>query len=312
MNFSIIEELLPNDMLGKDLYHYTTSDGLLGILKSRKLHCSHIFYLNDYEENLNAWKYYFKLVETWKHDDQKGVHFAALLKNQFEHWKIFNSETISLEAFAKFRINEFYLFVFSLSRMDDDLTQWRAYTDDSIGFGIKFNFNEGFLYDQSRFKEPRVASNYANCKLLIRNCIYNTKEKEEIIKKLIDRTFEDYKNGKGNWPNELFFNMLSLNIFFKNDKFESEQECRVAVLPETTILFTHDKEAGSLHFKNGKSFLIPYIEMDLTANILKEVKIGPTPFPNHSLASISMLLKKYDNKYGPITTTLSRIPYRSW
>ena len=47
---SCIDQLLEN-AIGTDLYHYTSSEGLLGILQEGKIRCSHIFYLNDMDRH---------------------------------------------------------------------------------------------------------------------------------------------------------------------------------------------------------------------------------------------------------------------
>lgn len=310
---NIVEELLPNDLMGKNLFHYTSADGLLGILNSQKLHSSHIFYLNDYEENLNIWKFFFAGMRDLESNELYSKNFINAIKSYFDHWNVFDKETISHELFREIKAFDYLLFVFSFSHNEDDLSQWRAYTNNTFGFCLKFNFDLNFLNSQTVFIDGPLSVNpSANSKILLRNCIYNSEEKKEIIAKLLGHAYQKFCSGISHWHNELFFDLLTLNIFFKNEKFESEKECRMAILP-TEYSFVKNKQNESiLDFRKGNSFLIPFIKLDLTPNIIKEIIVGPSPFPQHSLGSLKMLLMKLRKVLGPIDSKTSLIPYRYW
>jgi hypothetical protein len=53
---------------------------------------------------------------------------------------------------------DYLLFVFSLSHIEDDLSQWRSYTHDSFGFALKLNFTESFNSAQSHFMDSNQSS----------------------------------------------------------------------------------------------------------------------------------------------------------
>jgi hypothetical protein len=269
--------------------------------------------LNDYEENLNIWKFFFARLRQLKNSKLYSKNFTQGLEEYFGHWNVFDTETISSDLFDKIKAFDYLLFVFSLSQIDDDLSQWRAYTYNTFGYSLKFNFDYNFIAAQSLFIDGNQSENpKVNCKILLRNCIYKSSQKAGIIKKLLNHTYNRFESGNRHWAQELFFNLLTLNIFFKNEKFESEKECRMAILPLEYTLVKNNQKENILEFRKGNSFLIPYIKLDLTTNILKDITIGPCAFPQHSLGSVRMLLSKLNNELGPIGIKNSLIPYRYW
>ena len=68
-------------------------------------------------------------------------------------------------------------------------------------------------------------------------------------------------------------------------------------------------------FREGKSFLIPYIEFGLEGknkkiDCLESVIVGPTPHPELSEQSINDLVDQHCVGYG--VTFCSKIPFRNW
>ena len=200
LNINIVEQLLTGPSLEKDLYHYTSSEGLLGIIQSQTLHCSHIYFMNDYEENLNLWRHFFAYLNKWETREKDAVNFIKVVRNEFKHWAVLSKEKISLDIFEHFKIDDYLLYVLSFSHIEDDLSQWRAYTSNSFGFSLKFNFNENFISQQSSLIDSEVSANYT-CKILIKDCVYSTKEKEKILGGLMEYTFKQFKRAGQDWHN---------------------------------------------------------------------------------------------------------------
>lgn len=305
----LIDKILTDIPAGTPLFHYTSAEGLLGMLSSGKIHCSHIFFMNDYEENLNIWKFFFRGLDKWCHNHEEADNFRNAVKRSLDHWRIFDTDIISLDLFNKVNIEDHLLFSFSLSTVEDDLNQWRSYTGNSFGFNIGFRLPEPFLSLQEHFKIAKKHSE-PNCGILIKQCIYSNDKKESIIKELLDASFQSFISGEPVWNSKLFFDILTLNIFFKHEKFAGENECRMVILPLQETLYPPTLPT-SLKVKKGKSFLIPYIEMDITPNLFSSITIGPAPFPSHSLASVKMIQNIY-SYIANVPVNISKIPYRYW
>jgi hypothetical protein len=107
------------------IHHYTTGDGLRGILESGKLWLTDVFALNDPSEL------------------RHGVGLASSVLDD----KIKGESLPAVQRFAKdfrgfLQSNKFKeianIFVCSFSKSEDDLGQWRSYADDGRGYNLGF------------------------------------------------------------------------------------------------------------------------------------------------------------------------------
>ena len=312
---NIVEEILPEYDDDKTIYHYTSPDGLLGMIKSQGIWCTQSYFLNDYEENLNGWKLFLRTFEKYKKSHEHFNNFHQTIKSYFKHWIELDFENLSDEIFKKIEISKYRSFVFSASYKSDDLNQWRSYSPESNGYCIGFKINETFKPSQELFRDytPEIPTSPNNCKILIKNCIYEDKVKEEICIKLLDYHFQEFlDSGSGSWINYLFFDILTLSLFFKNHKFADEQECRIVVLPVGDKLVDLFKEnVNILQFRKGKSMIIPYVQLLFPPTCIESITIGPTPNKYHSKESIEMLISSLI--FGKeVSINNSEIPYRAW
>ena len=104
------------------LYHYTSVQGVEGILKSKVVWASVLHFLNDSTE----WKHAFELAQMQivrrlgeRRDDDQWDYLMQELVGFLEHhiWDVC---------------------VFSLSAMPNQLSQWRAYCPAEGGYAIRF------------------------------------------------------------------------------------------------------------------------------------------------------------------------------
>ncbi len=130
------------------LYHYTTAEGLLGIVQTRKIWATSIFYLNDMKEFRDGIELSKKHVQAL-HDGMTEAFLRKLLANVLERLRACDG---------------FHTYVCSFSELADDLSQWRAYCPAG-GFAIGFpkDMLTVAALQQSCYSEP---------------CIYDPKEKE--------------------------------------------------------------------------------------------------------------------------------------
>ena len=104
------------------LFHYTDSNGLLGIFGNLKLWMTHHSFLNDSREIEYGMSLVEKVTKRLKH---------KLPDESFDNWQ------------SRFENGKFcssdqdYILCFSKNR--DQLSQWRAYSDDGTGFSIGFD-----------------------------------------------------------------------------------------------------------------------------------------------------------------------------
>ena len=103
----------------RPLCHYTSQRGLIGILKSRTMYATDAAYLNDSQEvvyAVNLAKKYFR------NRHPKGLRFAMEMSNILE-------QTEGL-------VSKLPVYVASLSKEPDLLSQWRGYCSEGPGFAV--------------------------------------------------------------------------------------------------------------------------------------------------------------------------------
>jgi len=149
------------------LYHYTSLQGLLGILSSRTLWASSIFYLNDTTEYLGALAI-AEILQDRKAKEQPRDRFYKFLcgKKGFSLvWTLGGPP-----------------FVASFSEKPDVLSQWRAYTHGSAGVSVGFQTKN--LLARARTQEFRLVK-----------CIYDRQVQQRIVEKLLEREHSDWLRG---------------------------------------------------------------------------------------------------------------------
>lgn len=272
------------------LYHYTSLKGLLGILDigsdkpkpEPKLWMTNIFYLNDSSE--------------FKH----SVNITMSVLNDITISTPPGKTRDRLEMIDQQRLEEFnyfgkYYFVFSLSEIRDDLSQWRGYCPETGGICIEFDYKMLLLI----LKEGQLS-----------RCEYKPEEEEKLVRGYLDKKLpllgSDHDDEKviKEFVEHILGTILILSPTLKDESFSKEKEYRI-------VYQCHSEK--NIKYREGKSMIIPYIEFHLDDDNklpISKIWIGPTPHKELSKLSIESLLKT--NGYEKVTVETSKIPYRSW
>lgn len=286
-----IDEIL-NTNPDRTLYHYSSLDGLLGIVRSKSLWASNIYYFNDASEITYGSDILKKVISGSKVDENQGRFL-----DEFSNWLDTFSHTIH------------QYFVFSLTEEGNLLSQWRGYTPKGKGVSIGF--------------EPKeLVRKVENQGLKIVKCVYEIPDQKGLAEELLERMIITFDNERQHYENKPHpargkyrallekFREKILQIFsvIKNPSFCEEQEWRI--ISKDYGRFT----IPEIKYREGISMLVPYIEIDISpekANepMFHEVYMGPTPNHNLSHASLATFLSssKACNKI-----ISSSIPYREW
>jgi hypothetical protein len=203
----------------------------------------------------------------------------------------------------------FAFFVSSFSEEKDLLSQWRGYCPEGIGFSIGFNLDRLIKWAQQN-----------NC--ILKPCIYDAEEQKEVLRNLIDKISYKYKTELNNSSQELKFKkeidllvdlleeFAKLAPTFKHPKFKEETEWRIIA----NLYLKLEGSIDSMKYRDGKSMIVPYIEISLPLEEDKlevnQVVVGPTHDPILSKASIELLLKSNNVNFNEVQ--YSTIPFRNW
>lgn len=287
------------------LYHYTSQQGLVGIVSNAEFWATDIRYLNDSSEFTYAVELARRELESWKHADM--AYYPSFRK--------LAQERLTASASS--------ILVASLSEEGDLLSQWRGYCSPGPGFSIGFN---------GRYLTRLADEN----DLGFSRCVYEAVDQRTLIGELIQTSFERFPrhivpapslgqygdadayiqavaaalscepnaSARDASVNRFVSGLLDLAAVFKNPTFNEEKEWRIVAVsgPERP-----------LRHRLGKSFLVPYGVLPLRGleeRVINEVVVGPCPHPDLSVASLKAFLTQ-ELGYSP-EVRVSRVPFRFW
>jgi hypothetical protein len=286
------------------LYHYTNLNGLKGIIDTRSLWATDIYYLNDFSEMSYAFEFIIKRINSYLDTipdadcHNKGMRTFAddEIRTEFE----FFEDLKELINGVKNSQSKYFSFVCSFSKDGDKLSQWRGYSPNDGGYCIAF--------DTNKLIELGEVQSFEICE-----CLYDPKKNQ---KKLVDQIISKGKelfeeSSKKYGDTSVIFGVL-VKLYFiapkiKDPAFNEETEWRLFMNSTRELTFNSD----SIKYRKGLKMLIPYTEFVLSENIqdlpIKSITVGP--MPHQELAKRS--LYNYLNDEGfKCDIGLSSIPYR--
>lgn len=264
---SLKKRALPEGLI----YHYTTPEGLLGILTDKRIRATDFRHLNDSREMLAGLEVAGPLIADAVQDGLTCLKsdvgkediwpaLDALQGNNFDEW-----------------LSDHSVFVASCSQPGDSLPQWREYGGRCAGFSIGI--------------QPRAVMGGSTIgKFDLFKCVYRPEELSTILTTRTQGIFEALKTAlqalfQQHLPDEERFERtstlvrwtsVSLNrlkveaaVCYKDPGFTSEEEWRFVGGPP--VLGRADKP----EFRASLYGITPYIELDLPTGSIKEIIVGP-------------------------------------
>jgi hypothetical protein len=271
------------------LYHYTSLQGLLGIVRTKKLWASDIHYLNDAQELKNFSNYIAIQVLKRKEQNEIGVHILE----QFRDWLVDRTSYGPM------------MFVGSFTENGNLLSQWRGYCP--YGKGVSIGFEATLLSAEA-----------SRASFAIGRCLYDIQDHERLAVQVVDHiaaTSKHYEVPKDAVEHQshyaLFLSLepllLRIAALVKHPSFKEEAEWRLV----SPVLNNYVEPP--IAYREGPSSLVPYLEIPLPINSngalrIRRTIVGPSPNPNLSIEAVSRFLSK--EKVAPNEVWSSAIPYR--
>lgn len=275
------------------LYHYTSLDGMDGIVKTKSLWATDLRYFNDAAEMRHT----AELVrsEIARRIEQEGSNQRLL--EQFREW-LFNRLT-----------DGHMVFVVSFTANGNLLSQWRGYCPHGRGVSLGFH-------------PEKIAKCAENQLFKIARCIYDVALQQQLITRVVDaveslgRDRGENADASKRHPSNSYYDLfeeiegglLSIAALLKHSSFKEEQEWR------TVFPITKNYAEVPYTYRVGQSMLVPYIEFSLVQGAndpleFQHVYLGPTPNINLSHSSLSRYLAKKNVGYKD-GISYCEIPYR--
>ena len=285
-------------------FHYTTAQGLFGILEEKKIWATDANYMNDYAEIRKGIVYaqlWFKQNQQ-KINNKMGVEHTNIIKMnlQDEPWKQSGQR----------------MFICSFSTEEDSLSQWRGY-GGQVGYAL------GFHQDYLRKKSKELG-------LAFVKCIYNHNKDKNPVRDALDKLMQtghfdgvpdSFKN-ISDWLITVINAVKRNSVALKGEGFKDEREWRF--YPGSNGL-RHPEISGEC-YRLQSGIVTPYIKYPLFPQTMGEsfiitsekkrfplvrFKIGPTHHKDITYDGLNRLLLTYQNDFLYSIPEHSLVTYRS-
>ncbi len=281
-----------NPMPSTPLYHYTTGNGLIEIIRSGELWSTQVACLNDLSELL----YPIKLLH-----DKVRAKSASSISGEVD----FLLKQID-QGIADPTIDTEGRFVACFSEDGDDLSQWRAYAGGEGGYAIEFD--SGYI---RRLQNPTM---------VLGKVEYDAKRQGGFIDDLLKNCISFFLDGlqkrrapsMQQWAADflLYWSNLAMVFapFIKHPKFSGEREWRL-------VYCLDDDGIRRKKYLQRSSMMTQHVPLQLKVREdgtpclpLTGIVVGPSRHKEISKISVNDLLRTHG--YPPCAR-LTEIPYRA-
>jgi hypothetical protein len=226
------------------LYHYTSSDGLIGICSTKTIWASGAAFLNDTKEQLFAFELSQNVLDNRLNTEDKRARLSI--------------EKITLLEAMKKRVYEGHrqIYLVSLTSEPDSLSQWRAYCPNNGGYaiGLPSSHLRSVGKEQGFYLAP---------------CIYKNEGQQRLVNEIIDchlQAFDrlvangtDVDTAKDDVVKGFAKDIAEYGPMLKHRSFEQESEWRLVSQPKHMI----DKQIG---FHTGPHSVVTHYEFKLATS----------------------------------------------
>lgn len=260
---------------GDRLFHYTSTEGLLGILGG-EFWITESQFLNDVTEFHVATDVLMEVLErNIKNTDTKEILKIATYNQIKRLMKIDERFYVMPEVYAH---NGYYVISFCLDK--DSILMWSEYSD-FCGYCIEFDFDK------------LIASFSGSSDIKHGKVIYDHKDQVTILEKKIENIVFQSRNLYGNinsWDDfdkintrqirclskALALDIPIYNMFFKKECFSGENEYRIVFECNHNEISRTCCERETQYFRIKDNVFIPFIKKKLSSlDSVKSILIGP-------------------------------------
>lgn len=303
-----------NNNTDRPPFHYTSPEGLLGILKTRTFFFTDSQFLNDFREKVNINE---ELDFFWSKNRRKyEKRFFDLLSKI----RITNYEDNGFSYIDDFSDRKCRYFVLSLSMDGDCLSMWKYYSKSGNYNGYCLEIFPVALWDEWVDRTTGAA-------VIAGMVEYYSEDKQKIIFHTVERLYSIWKSYE---YSELldkkivkeFTSWISVEaLFFKDECFEDERETRyVAIVPTEELNKIYYEYKGNIYkmydFRIVDGICIPFIKMpfnDWNQDVcwaIRSIRIGPSGNDEQKEAGLKQFIRSLDYEFDTCDILKSHIPVR--
>lgn len=292
---------------GEKLYHYTTAEGVQGIVANRQFLATKSDFLNDKMEFMYALEVFDRLIETYIVDRVVGRWLFQIVKEKMDQLAIV-TPSCSVVCLPEKEQMSFY--VVSFSKLENSALLWAEFTDFK-GYCLGFDYEklvQGFsgrsflhgtvIYD-SKVQVSCLLEALLSC---IRRAVQDGLTDLETI---FEEAPEVSKESLLEIGKDMAMVCSVYAMFFKSEFFKGEEEYRFVFSPSM------DERGGQPRFRILDQVFLPYIMVEFdgedTPIPLESVMVGAKNNSDIAVRGVRSFLK---GQGLDIPVTLSDIPLR--
>lgn len=303
-----------SESIAGSFYHYTSLEGMMGILKSKHLYFTDCQYLNDYKERLHIndivsmfWSIFGMKYESSFCDLLKDIKINSYVDSDYTYYES-NREV------------ECRYFVLSTSINKDSLSMWKYYSKNNAYNGICIGLFTPALVDEWIDRETGV-------KIEEGKIIYDDNIKIARIKENVDVLYKNWQLYKRSdkFDRKIkrdFKSWLSYaSLFFKHSCFSSEEEYRFVAIAKTQTLTElyykdNDKVIKMYDFRIVNNVPAPFIKMPFCtyhtqdSSVISRIGIAPSSQSDLIIDGIKRFIGSLDYQLSDIEYYRSVLPLR--
>ena len=279
----------------KTIYHYTSPEGLLGILKKDKieLHFTKYISLNDKMEGDVLKERFKEVCEKLEQEKKIDVQMKDLLLKILD---MQYSEIEKVPDIGEQEIDLENMFLCCFSTDDDSLPMWNYYVKGGEYQGYCLGFK--WLADKSDLSDKMRAMCFS-----LYEVQYDDKKLHDHILKCAEEIKRRSETGENSFEiiNVIRMYLTRGALIHKKNCFSHEREMRVRFLAKGDYL-------NKIDYKTKKGVLVPYIPLEFDKTALKEITIGPLMENELAKKNLEAFLKQ--RGYNDVIIKTSDVPIR--
>lgn len=295
-------------------FHYTSPEGLIGILKTRTFFFTDSQFLNDFREKININE---ELDLFWRRNRR---NYDREFYNLLNRIRVTQYEDSGFSYIDNYTEKPCRYFVLSLSMDGDSLSMWKYYSKTGDYNGYCIGLFSHALTDEwiDRITGAAVIASMVE---------YYTEDKQEIITRVVERLFTIWQSYERSplLDEKIikeFTSWISVEaLFFKDQCFEDEKETRyVAIVPTDKLKDLQYEYKGNKYkmydFRIVNGMFIPYIKMpfnDWNRDVcwaINSIRIGPSGNADQKEAGLKQFIRSLDYDFEKCAVMKSKVPVR--
>ncbi|MDH1261973.1 DUF2971 domain-containing protein [Pseudomonas sp. GD03944] len=238
-----------------ELFHYTDTHGLMGIINARALWATDINFLNDSNEFHAGIK---TLTAFCKHQALRTAQSAdPVMQAATRLYEI-------LPGIIQSNLTNRDLYITSFSSQGDSLRQWMSYSPQNAGYCL--------VFDSERLLIPSARANALRLRCRVEDVDYGMGQfgrlaSPEVLIEAIEKKMK-VEGALDKLTLEIANTLMFHCCAIKNGEFSDERETRLV------IQSTMERDHQTRH-RARSGVIIPYIEYPIEPSWIKKIIIGP-------------------------------------